>query len=114
MKKKEEDKPNQSTRRKKRITLRNRQHEDIKDNVKSTWRREKRMNQINLQEERRGSHVNFKSTKESSTPSVHNPAKDNKKKKIITSERRQWPNSMMKKEEDHQPISTTKGKWQWS
>ena len=71
------------------------------------------MNQINLQEERRGSHVNFKSTKESSTPSVHNPAKDNKKK-IITSERRQWPNSMMKKEEDHQPISTTKGKWQWS
>ena len=106
MKKKEEDKPNQSTRRKKRITLRNRQHEDIKDNVKSTWRRKKRMNQINLQEERRGSYVNFNSTNKASTPSVHNPAKDNKKK--ITSKRRQWPNSLMKKEEDHQPISTTK------
>jgi len=46
------------------------------------------MNQINPQEERRGSHVNFNRTKQASTPSVHNPAKDNKtyhqKKKTMT------------------------------
>ena len=44
--------------RKKRITLRNQQHEDIKDNVKSTWRRNKRMNQINLQKKEED-HMSF-------------------------------------------------------
>ena len=50
-------------RRKKRITIDVQQHHDIKDNVKSTWKRTTRTNQINLQEERRGPHSTLQNMK---------------------------------------------------
>jgi hypothetical protein len=55
------------------------------------------MNQINPQEERRGSHVNFNRTKQASTSSVHNPAKDNK-------------TYHQKKKEDNDPIHSRRKK----
>ena len=70
------------------------------------------MNQINLQEERRGSYVNFNSTNKASTPSVHNPAKDNNKKNNI---KKKTMTQLTDEERRGSPTNFNyKGKWQWS